>query len=125
MTTSAPKLETPDLTPEDTGKKKTPNRKKRYRLFDDDNGDYRIYQISSGASGIPAGTLVPIPDAGGFKNTQTAKGWLRDHGEKLHGMQVMIVRGLEIIRIAVASKPVVALEAKPRKPRTEPEPAAE
>ena len=113
-------LPTPDLEAEATAPKKVPGRSNRYRLFDDGGGDYRIYRLMSATSGeIPKGSLVPLPGAPGFMATAEAKKWLRVNAEKLNGMQVMIFRGLEIMRISVVARPTVNLESKPRTRVTE------
>ncbi len=63
----------------------------------------------------PAGSLVPLPEFGGFPDAIAAKKALRTNGDKLQGKQVMIYRGVEIVKIMVETRPQIRIESKERK----------
>jgi hypothetical protein len=94
-------------------KRRTP---RRFQLFDDGGGDFRIYEIvGPGSKVAPAGSLVPLPEFGGFPDAIAAKKALRTNGDKLQGKQVMIYRGVEIVKIMVETRPQIRIESKERK----------
>lgn len=97
----------------------TPKRRRqprRYQLFDDGNGDFRIYEvIAAGHKTLPAGALVPLPEFGGYQDAIAAKKALRSKGDNLQGKTLIVVRGVEIVRITVETRPTVKIESKPRK----------
>ena len=93
--------------------KKT-KRGNRYRLFDDGTGDYRIYRIGTPDQDLPAGTLLQIPGVPGFESTKEALAYIKQAPETFQGMQVMILRGMEILSIEVQSKPLLNVQAKPK-----------
>jgi hypothetical protein len=105
-------------------KRRTP---RRYRLFDDGAGDFRIYEIiGPGHKTLPQGTLAPIPEFTGYENAIVAKKALRTHGDKLQGKSVIVLRGVEIVRVEVETKPTITITSKPRKQVSGPvEPANE
>lgn len=109
-------LSAPDDTP--TTPKEKPKAKKkqrRFRLFDDGSaGDYRLYLIASGDQHIPKGALLPIPDLGGFDSTASAKKFVRESGDKFANKQLMILKGIDILRCDVEVKPVVKVSFKPK-----------
>ncbi len=89
---------------------------RRFKLFDDGGGDFRLYEvIPAGHKTLPQGALMPIPEFGGFDSAIAAKKALRTHGEKLQGKTVLVIRGVEMVRIVVETKPRVVIESKPRK----------
>lgn len=102
-----------DTPPNGEGKKKraTP---RRFRLFDDGGGDFRIYEVVGEGQKLPKGTLVVLPDFVGYESAIAAKKALRASGDKLAGKTLMIFRGVELVRIVVETKPRVMLESKPR-----------
>ena len=95
---------------------KTPKRGQRYRLFDDGAGDVCVYQIAPPDSGMPDGTLVPIPTAPRFDSSREAEKWCRATGAELAGAQVMIFKALGIHMIEVEARPQVRLVSKPKTP---------
>lgn len=94
-------------------KRKSP---RKFRLFDDGGGDFRLYEVAApGHKTLPAGALVPIPEFGGYGSAIEAMKALRANGDKLQGKTVLLFRGVNIVRIVVETKPRIALESKPRK----------
>lgn len=94
-------------------KRKTP---RRFQLFDDNQGDFRVYEvIPPGHKTLPAGSLVPLPEFGGFPDAIAAKKGLRAKGAGLQGKTLLVFRGVEIVRITVETRPQVRIESKPRK----------
>jgi len=85
----------------------------RYRLFDDGEGDYRIYEISSDPN-LPKGTLLPIPTVPGFQSNYLATKFIRSSGNKLEGKQFMILKGMEIGSVAVQQIANVQIKFKPK-----------
>lgn len=125
-TTTAPEtaLQTPSdgeapAQPMKLNKDGTPKKKRsprRFQLFDDGGGDFRIYEvIPAGHKTLPAGSLVPIPEFGGYPDAVTAKKALRTKGDHLQGKTVIVIRGVEIVRITVETRPSIRIESKPRK----------
>jgi hypothetical protein len=112
-------LETPtdEVTPSEG---KAPTRANRYRLFDDEQGDYRIYQILPKSDQHPQGTLAPIPQVGGFVSTYQARKFINNSGDLLKGKQVMIFKGLELCKIDVETVLKVQVKFKPKKAVTGP-----
>ena len=94
-------------------KRRTP---RRFQLFDDGGGDFRIYEVlQPGSKTGPAGSLVPILEFGGYPDAIAAKKALRTNGDKLQGKQVLIFRGVELVKITVETRPSIRIESKPRK----------
>lgn len=86
-----------------------------YRLFDDGGGDFRIYEIiPQGHERFPAGTLMPIPQMPGATTAREAQKLVRAKAEQLAGKQIMVLRGIEIVRIQVDNKPRLMIDTKPR-----------
>lgn len=108
-------------TPTDTveAPKAKPTAANRYRLFDDE-GDYRIYEIAPKDSGLPKGSLLPIPEVPGFTSSADARKWINNSGNKLEGKQVLILKGLEICSIQVETSTVVKPKWKQKTPITGP-----
>lgn len=119
---------TPTDAPIPVGKK--PRAKpRRFRLFDDGAGDFRIYSvIQAGHKTLPAGSLVAVPEFGGYESAIAAKKALRKDGAKLQGHTLLVLRGIEIVRVVVDTNPRVMIESKERKqvsgPTAPAEPAA-
>jgi hypothetical protein len=89
---------------------------RRFKLFDDGGGDFRIYEvIPAGHKTLPQGALVPVSEFSGYESAIEAKKALRTHGEKLAGKTLMLWRGVEMVRVFVETKPQIKLESKPRK----------
>lgn len=107
-------LATPGDDPEAPPRKKSPTRANRYRLFDDDTGDYRIYQLASKDSGLPAGSMMPVAEVPGFKSTYLAKKFIENSGDTFTGMQLMIFKGLDICSIDVEVIKTVKVNFKPK-----------
>jgi hypothetical protein len=127
-TQASPAPATPTDAPVPVGK--NPRAKpRRFRLFDDGAGDFRIYEvIQSGHKTFPAGSLVAVPEFGGYESAIAAKKALRKDGTKLQGKTLLVLRGIEIVRIVVDTNPRVMIESKERKqvsgPVKDAEPAA-
>ena len=104
-----------DGTPTPLKKNRKP--RQRMRLFDDGKGDFRVFEIipPGHSSGLPAGSLVQIPEMGGFESAVLAKRGVRTSGDVLVGKQCMILRGIEIVRVEVETQPRVRIESKPKK----------
>lgn len=110
----APATEAPKLNKDGTPKKRRQPR--RFQLFDDGGGDFRIYEvIPNGHQKLPAGVLAPLPEFGGYADAIAAKKALRTGGDKLQGKTVIIVRGVELVRVTVETRPTIKIESKPRK----------
>lgn len=110
------------LTPSDGVQPPKPPRKPRqgskvFKLFDDGGGDFRLYEIvgEGDARKLPAGVLVPVPGFGGFESAIEAQRAVKTSGEKLTGKQVLILRGVQIIRIELQTQPRVMIQSKPRR----------
>lgn len=89
---------------------------RRFQLFDDGGGDYRIYEVvAPGHKTMPAGSLLAVPEFGGYKDLLDAKKALRAKGDGLAGKTLLLLRGCELIRIVVETRPQVRIESKPRK----------
>lgn len=111
-------------TPTDVTKPKRKRGGKRKRLLGEGDGDYCIYEIASVDSGLPQGSLIPIPNVPHFETTIKALAWLRnDSRDLLAGKQVMIFRAMEILSLRVETKAVVTFEAKPKRAVPTPEKA--
>jgi len=89
-------------------------------VFDDGDGNYRIYQIAGQTlakeRGVPRGSLFPLPDAPGFETAKDANKWIRNSGDALQGLQVALMKGVDIMSIEVESRPRVVVKTKPKKP---------
>ncbi|HKO91868.1 MAG TPA: hypothetical protein VJU61_11980, partial [Polyangiaceae bacterium] len=91
-------------------------------LFSDGGGDYRLY-VSEDHGG-----LTPVSEAPGFDEAGKATEWLRQNGgrEDLRGRQIMLIRALHVMRVAMSPtlqfKPRAKLPAKQR-PAPAPAPA--
>lgn len=90
--------------------------KRDLRLFDDKQGDFRIYEIVQVAqgTGVPAGTLVPIPGIKGCQDTKELRKMLQMNSKLLVGKQVMLLRAIEISRIEVSTEPQIKVSFKPK-----------
>lgn len=93
-----------------------PTAANRYKLFDDEYGDYRIYEIVGADQGLPKGALVPIPEVPGFDDTAAAKKFVKNSGDLLNGKQLLILKGLEICSVQVRTETTVQPQWKPKKP---------
>jgi hypothetical protein len=112
-TAPAPVTPTDAPTPAAPRKRASP---RRFKLFDDGGGDFRVYEvIGAGHKTLPQGSIVPIPEFGGYNSAIDAKKALKAGGDKLQGKTIMIWRGVEMIRIVLETKPRVMFESKPRK----------
>jgi hypothetical protein len=117
--TRAPATPTDDPTPP-KAKRKKPTAANRYQLFDDGDGDYRIYEIAKSDSGLPKGALLPIAGLPGFESTYLARKFINNSGNLLEGKQMMILKGLEICSVDVQTVTRVGVKFKPKKPVTGP-----
>jgi hypothetical protein len=109
-----------------TTTKKKRRKPRRFQLFDDGQGDFRICEVvPPGSEHAPAGALIMLPELGGYPSATEAKQGLRKSGQNLTGKQIMIVRAVEIVSIQLETKPRVLLESKPRKQVSGPTPDAE
>lgn len=117
-------LDTPTDAPSDSeGKKKVKKRGTRKRVLGQGEGDYCIYEIAATDSGMPAGTLLPVPNVPRFPHTVQAVRWItKESGDLLAGKQVMIFRCMEILNLRLETKPRVVIEAKPKIVTTQPKP---
>lgn len=91
-----------------------PARGRRFRLFPD--GDYRVMQVADGGvKEIPKGSFIPIAGAPPFTDSVKAKRWIKtDSGDTLSGMQVVVVKLLELANVRAVNRPVVEVECKPK-----------
>jgi hypothetical protein len=112
---------TDEATPPKAPRKK-PTAANRYQLFDDGDGDYRIYEIAKvdPNSGIPKGSLIPIAEIPGFESTYLARKFINNSGNLLEGKQMMILKGLEICSVDVQTVTKVGVKFKPKKAITGP-----
>ncbi len=110
---------TDDPTPP-KAKRAKPTAANRYQLFDDGDGDYRIYEIARKESGVPKGALLPIAGIPGFESTYLARKFITNSGDKLSGKQLMILKGLEICSVDVQTVKKVGVKFKPKKAVTGP-----
>lgn len=97
-----------------------PTAANRYQLFDDGQGDYRIYEIAKQDSGLPKGAMLPIAEVPGFESTADARKFINNSGNKLEGKQMMILKGLEICSVNVETVTKVQPKWKPKKAITGP-----
>lgn len=122
MTSAESSVETPTDTadPPKAPHKPKPTAANRYQLFDDGEGDYRIYEIATQDSGLPKGSLTPIATVPGFTSSYLARKWIGSSGNLLEGKQLMILKGLEICSVEVETVSKVGVKFKPKKPVTGP-----
>lgn len=93
--------------------RRVPQRGTRKRVVGQGEGDYLIYELVGPDSGLPKGSLVPIPEVPQFADTQKALQWIRNKsGDLLHGKQVIIFRVCEILALTIQAKPTVVIQAK-------------
>lgn len=92
-----------------------PTSANRYKLFDDEFGDYRIYEILPASEHVPKGSLAPIPEVPGFETTADAKKFVNNSGDQLNGKQLLILKGLEICSVAVQTLTKVQPKWKPKR----------
>lgn len=96
-------------------RRKVPQRGTRRRVLGEGEGDYCIYEIAPNGSGLPAGSLVPLPTIPRFTSTVEAVRWIRlKSGDLLAGKQLMVLRALEIMHVQVQQAPQVVISAKPK-----------
>lgn len=110
---------TPTDSPQAPATASKPTAANRYRLFDDE-GDYRIYEIANKESGLPKGSLLPIPEVPGFTSSAAARKWINNSGNKLEGKQFLILKGLEIGSVQVETRATVQVKFKKKTPVTGP-----
>lgn len=113
-TTAAPETPTDEVTPP-TAPAKKPTAANRYQLFDDGDGDYRIYEIAKQETNLPKGSLIPIAEVPGFASTYLARKFITNSGNQLEGKQMMILKGLEICSVDVETITKVGVKFKPKK----------
>lgn len=110
-TKEAAVLETPTDTPEPKKRKRGP----RKRILGNGEGDYCIYEIAAADSGLPHGSLLPMPNLPRFETTQAAIRWIKtESGDLLTGKQIMILAAKEIMSIQTEVRPTVSITAKPK-----------
>lgn len=89
--------------------------RQRYRMFDDGQGDFRLYQlVTDETQAVPKGSLIPLPHAPGFMSSGDAKKWLRNNGDTCAGLQLMLFKGVELLHVGVMQRAQVVLTSKPR-----------
>jgi hypothetical protein len=74
----------------------------------------RIYQVAPADSDFPTGSLVPIAQVPGFDNEKQALDFIKGSQDKLARMQLMIVKGLQILAVQVETTTNVVLNVKPK-----------
>ena len=118
MTTDAATIETPTDSPTPPkAKRRKPTAANRFQLFDDEEGDYRIYEIAgAGHAPVPKGSLIPIAGVPGFGDMHIAKRFINNSGNLLEGKQMMIFKGLDICSVDVVTVAKVKVKFKPKKP---------
>ena len=103
-----------------TAKRAKPTAANRYQLFDDGDGDYRIYEIAKQDTKLPKGALLPIAGIPGFESTYAARKFINNSGNLFEGKQMMILKGLEICSVDVQTVTKVGVKFKPKKAITGP-----
>lgn len=113
---------TPDLPEEHS-----PRRKKRKFLLDDNEGDFRVMLVHPGGPAfslpnqpeIPKGTLFPLNQYPGFKNSTEAQRYIQkrssQHTETLNGQVLAIVKYSQIIRLELVQALQVTIGRKPKR----------
>lgn len=120
--TEAKTLEAPDDETLPDGSQK----KRRYRILGEGEGDYCIYQIVGAGQKMPEGTLLPIPETPRFEHTQEAKRWIKaESGDLCAGKQLAIIRFCSILNAEVQMRAVVTITEKPPILVRDTDPAAE
>jgi len=96
--------------------KKVPSRGIRKRVLGNGEGDYVVMMVAPPDSDIPKGSLVPLADSPQFESSTEAKAWLKtdEKASALAGMQVAIVKFLEIGRLKARNRPEIVFETKPK-----------
>lgn len=117
--TKAPETPTDEVDPP-KAKRAKPTAANRYQLFDDGDGDYRVYEIGQAANNVPKGSLLPIAGIPGFDSTYSARKFINNSGDLLEGKQMMILKGLEICSVDVQTVSKVSVKFKPKKAITGP-----
>jgi hypothetical protein len=94
-------------------RQRIPQRGNRKRVLGNGEGDYCIYVIADGGSGVPRGALVPIDSVPRFVSLAEARRWLMaSSGSLLANRQIMIFKAIEVINVAVTTVATVQLIAK-------------
>lgn len=112
-------IETPTDSPEAPATAR-PTSANRYQLFEDGQGDYRIYEVARAELKLPPSTLIPIQEVPGFVDGGLAKKWLKNSGDLLKGKQVMIFKGIDVARIEAETVTKVTVRFKAKKAITGP-----
>ncbi len=98
---------------------KRPTAGNRYEVFDDGQGNYRVYQLADAAMQkthqCPPGTLFPIQEIAGFSTNHEVRSFLRKSGDLLNGKQFMVIRAIDIGSVDVATVTKAKLNWKPKK----------
>jgi hypothetical protein len=93
--------------------RRVPKRGYRKRVLGSGEGDFCIYVISDGNSGLPLGALVPIDGVPHFTSSLEAKRWILEaSGNLLVNKQIMVFRAVEIINVVAKNVPTIELQAK-------------
>jgi len=96
----------------------TPNRAKRYAIFDD--GDVRIFTIARPEDApIPVGCLIPLEGSPGFQTAQDARSWLRRSGGLPQGRRMLIAKIQAILELQEVTQPKIRLTERPRRVKTD------
>ena len=111
--------ETPTDSPEAAAAVR-PTSANRYQLFEDGQGDYRIYEVARQELKLPPGSLLPIQEVPGFLDGGVAKKWLKNSGDLLKGKQVMVFKGIDVARIEAETITKVTVKFKTKKAITGP-----
>jgi hypothetical protein len=105
-------------TPTDPVEAPTRKRRRKYtkrRLFDDDQGDYRIYRILPSSKELPTGAFTPIPQVPGFQNKVEMDRFIRANEGLFEGMQFLMFKALEIGDVNVRTIKKVTVRFKPKR----------
>lgn len=85
-----------------------------------DQCDIVIHSIAPKGGEFPEGTLLPLPSVPRFYSLKQANTWVvNEGGDLLMGMQIVIIRVLQISRVEIERKPTIKLVTKRKYRRDE------
>lgn len=70
--------------------------------------------IAPADSDFPSGTLLPLAEVPGFNNARQALEFIKKSQDRFARMQLMILKGLEILAVQVETETKVQLNIKPK-----------
>lgn len=85
------------------------------RVLGDGDGDHCIYEIAPEDSGLPRGSLIPLPNVPRFRTTHEAVRWVRNESKDLLvGKQLMVLQAKEIFDVRTIVQHNVVMNCKPK-----------